>query len=90
MHIEVVYAPDAQQQSLIALDAPEDCSVQDAIELSKVLLRHPEIDLQHHKTGIFGHLTTLDHPLQAGDRVEIYRPLKQNPMSARRQRATRR
>ena len=39
--------------------------------------------------GIFGELCARDAPLRAGDRVEIYRPLKSDPKVSRRARALR-
>ena len=49
--------------------------VQQAIELSHISERFPEIDLSVNETGIFGKLKPLDTVLQDRDRVEIYRPL---------------
>nr|ART35612.1 A80 [uncultured bacterium] len=37
--------------------------------------------------GIFGKRVSLDDPLVDGDRVEIYRPLRNSPGEARRRRA---
>ncbi len=37
--------------------------------------------------GIFGKLTQGDRVLHDGDRIEIYRPLGEDPKTARRQRA---
>lgn len=37
--------------------------------------------------GVFGRLCAPQHVLQAGDRVEIYRPLVFDPMESRRRRA---
>jgi putative ubiquitin-RnfH superfamily antitoxin RatB of RatAB toxin-antitoxin module len=39
--------------------------------------------------GIFARRVAFDHPLQDGDRVEIYRPLACDPKEARRRRASR-
>ena len=40
--------------------------------------------------GIFGELVGSDLVPKDGDRIEIYRPLKQHPMEARRQRVVKR
>ncbi|HEX5093677.1 MAG TPA: RnfH family protein [Burkholderiales bacterium] len=40
--------------------------------------------------GIFGRRVALDRPLADGDRVELYRALRQDPREARRRRALRR
>jgi hypothetical protein len=37
--------------------------------------------------GIFGRLVGLGEPLADGDRVEIYRPLTDDPKRSRRERA---
>ncbi len=38
------------------------------------------------KVGVWGRVQSLDTALQAGDRVEVYRPLTVDPKEARRQR----
>jgi putative ubiquitin-RnfH superfamily antitoxin RatB of RatAB toxin-antitoxin module len=40
--------------------------------------------------GIHGRQVSLDAPLADGDRVELYRPLRQDPKEARRRRALKR
>lgn len=86
--VEVVYARK-DQQTLIALSFSTPITVEQAILQSGMMERCPEIDLQLNKVGVFGQLVKLSDPLEDGDRVEIYRPLLQHPMDARRQRATR-
>lgn len=66
------------------LEVPDGSTVQQAIELSGVLERFPEIDLQTQKVGIFGKLTKLDSVLENGNRVEIYRPITADPETAER------
>ncbi|HEX7026880.1 MAG TPA: RnfH family protein [Gammaproteobacteria bacterium] len=86
MRIEVAYArPD--EQVILELEVEEPVTVEEAIRRSGMLDRFPEIDLQVNKVGVFSKLTGLDQPLQAGDRVEIYRKLIADPKQARRQRA---
>ncbi|TWC15918.1 hypothetical protein FBY05_11849 [Pseudomonas sp. SJZ083] len=48
-----------------------------------------ELDLTHCPVGIFGKvITDADtRPVQAGDRIEIYRPLLADPKEVRRLRA---
>jgi len=85
LSIEVCYAlPD--RQTLIAITLPEGATIRDALDASGVLARHPEIDLAHAKTGIFGKLAPLDALLADRDRVEIYRPLIVDPKVARQRR----
>lgn len=84
--IEVVYAL-ADRQTLIRRSVPEGTSVADAVNLSGILDKHPDIDLKRNKIGIFGKLTKVDAVLRDRDRVEIYRPLIADPKEVRRKRA---
>jgi putative ubiquitin-RnfH superfamily antitoxin RatB of RatAB toxin-antitoxin module len=83
--IEVAYAT-SYQQTIIAVKMPFNCSVDEAIQASGILLQFPEIDLKTQKIGVFNQVCTLQHQLNSGDRVEIYRPLIKSPMTARRER----
>lgn len=84
--VEVVYArPDAHAVCTVRL-TPGAC-VREAIERSGILVRFPEIDLGRQRVGVFGRLCDLDATLAAGDRVEIYRPVRVDPKEARRRRA---
>jgi len=83
--VEVAYATQ-DKQTLIALTLPADSTAEQAIADSGILRQFPEIDLSAQKIGIFGTISTLDKALMDGDRVEIYRPLLQDPMMARRNR----
>ncbi len=86
IRVEVVYAlPD--DVFLVSLEVPSGSTVRQAIELSGVLTRFPEIDLSQNEVGIFGKLSSPDAVLGEGDRVEIYRGLKVDPKEARRRRA---
>jgi putative ubiquitin-RnfH superfamily antitoxin RatB of RatAB toxin-antitoxin module len=62
-------------------------TVLEVIRQSGVLTAFPEIDVAHAKLGIFSRRTNLEQRVRSGDRVEIYRPLKTDPKSARRLRA---
>jgi putative ubiquitin-RnfH superfamily antitoxin RatB of RatAB toxin-antitoxin module len=84
--IEVIYALPEEQQ-LITLDVEQGTTVEQAIKLSGVLEKYPEIDLSINKVGIFGKVTKQDEVLRDKDRVEIYRPLIADPKESRRKRA---
>lgn len=86
IRVEVVYALPTQQE-VIALTVPEGTCIQDAIEQSGVLAKHPEIDLKKNKLGIFAKLSKPDTILRDRDRIEIYRPLIADPKLVRKQRA---
>lgn len=83
MNVGICYAK-AARQLWVNIEVPDDATVQDAIELSGVLEKFPEIDLEEQKVGIFGKLTKLDAKLAEGDRVEIYRPITADPETVER------
>jgi putative ubiquitin-RnfH superfamily antitoxin RatB of RatAB toxin-antitoxin module len=56
------------------------------IERSRLLERHPEIDLAQNRVGIYARFVSLEALVQNGDRVEVYRPLQADPKELRRQR----
>ncbi len=86
INVEVAFAkPD--EQVIISINMLEGGSVLQAINLSGILEQYSEIDLSVMKIGIFGHVCALDKTVEAGERIEIYRALIQNPMDARRNRA---
>ena len=78
MNIVVAYALP-HQQTLEELDVPEGTTVEQAIRMSHVLEKHPEIDLAKNKFGVFAKLVKPDQELREGDRVEIYRSLPAKP-----------
>lgn len=85
--VEVVYArPDTQE--LVPVLVPDGATVREVIEKSLILERFPEIDLKVNTVGIFSQPVALDRPVNAYDRVEIYRPLRVDPREARRLQAT--
>lgn len=77
-------------QDISRLEVEHGASVGEAIALSGVTDRHPEIDLSRHRVAIFGRLVMLETALREQDRVEILRPLIVDPKEARRRRARRR
>lgn len=85
MQISVAYSEPAQQLWL-RIEVPEDSTVEQAIIKSGILRQFPDIDLTEQKVGIFGKLAKLDAGLQAGDRIEIYRPITADPKTTPRRR----
>lgn len=84
--IEVAYAtPDVQ--IIESIKIIEGNTVEQAIKISGILLKLPEINLQFNKVGVFGKLCSLDKSLKHLDRVEIYRALISDPKEVRKQRA---
>lgn len=84
--IEVIYALP-EEQELITLDVEQGTTAGQAVKLSGVLEKFPEIDLAKNKLGIFGKAVKVDEVLRDKDRVEIYRPLIADPKESRRKRA---
>lgn len=84
--IEVAYAKP-EEQVIVNLNVPEGTTAEQAVQLSGLLSRFPEISLTELKVGIFGVICKLEQRVKQGDRVEIYRPLLNDPKEARRQRA---
>lgn len=86
IQVEVAYAkPD--RQDVISVKLPEGSTIQQAIEVSGLLQRNPEIDVAKAKVGIYGKLSKMDTVVRSRDRVEIYRPLIADPKEVRKQRA---
>lgn len=86
IRVEVAYAL-SELQVVLSIDLGAGSTVKTAIEFSGILEQFPEIDLTRNRVGIFGSVCGLDQQLNPGDRVEIYRPLRQDPKEARRRRA---
>ena len=85
--VEVVYAlKDAQE--VVALSVAAGTTVGEAIGLSGLPVRYPQIDAECAVVGVYGRVVARDATLRDGDRVEIYRPLKGDPKQARRHRAS--
>ncbi len=84
--IEVAFALP-KRQTLLSLQVPVGSTIRQAIESSGILATYPEIDLAVNKVGIWSRSAKLDEVLNAGDRIEIYRPLVADPKDMRRRRA---
>ena len=86
MRVEVVYITP-ERQFVEAIDVPQGASVQQAVDASGVVKVFPELTGEDFPVGVYGRKVTLESILEAGDRVEIYRPLLIDPKEARRKRA---
>jgi putative ubiquitin-RnfH superfamily antitoxin RatB of RatAB toxin-antitoxin module len=81
--LEVELAFDDRSETL---RVPAGTTVRSVIERSRLLERHPEIDLAQNRVGIYARFVSLEALVQNGDRVEVYRPLQADPKELRRQR----
>jgi len=86
--VEVVYAMP-RTQTVIQLEVQEGATVGDALGISGIFARHPELDAATCSLGIWGRAATRSQALRDRDRIEIYRPLLADPKQVRRNRAER-
>ncbi|ALA23755.1 rnfH ubiquitin family protein [Piscirickettsia salmonis] len=90
MNVEVVYGASIDEQELIKLDLENSqATVLMALEQSGVLVKH-QLVVDALECGVWNRQVRLDHLLQEGDRIEIYRALLIDPKEARRLRAAKR
>ena len=87
--IEVCYAlPGAQR--VLSLRVPAGSTARRAVVLSCIDALFPEIDAASCPLGVFGTAVADEYRLEDGDRLEVYRPLENDPMEARRLASSRR
>jgi putative ubiquitin-RnfH superfamily antitoxin RatB of RatAB toxin-antitoxin module len=83
--IEIVVAcAEADRQTVLPLAVPAGCTAWEAVERSDVFARHPGIEAAACGVGIFGVEVPRDRVVAAGDRVEVLRPLPEDPRERRR------
>ena len=80
--VELLHSPEARRVKQLSLTLREGATVADALAASH-WFHMGTFDLP---VGIWGHKVSLNEPLRAGDRVEVYRGLRVDPKEARRQR----
>ena len=85
IQIEVAYA--GPEPVVVALTVAPGTTLREAIAQSGLPRRYAELDLARCGVGVFGQARGLDEPVAAGDRVEVYRPLPQDPKERRRRAA---
>jgi len=84
--VEIVYA-EAQRAVVKSLSLPQGSRLEDALLLAARDADFRGVDFNRAQLGIFGQLVQRDQLLSDGDRIEIYRPLAEDPKIARRRRA---
>lgn len=93
--IEVVYAL-AEKQQLVTLDVKKGTRAGDALRLvldqKLIVLNDTDnaVSVETLPIGVYGLQVENDYVMKAGDRLEIYRPLLQDPKERRRQQAKKR
>ncbi len=83
--IEVAYA-SASTYKIIPIKVPTGTLIEEAITLSGLLQYFPEISHEN-RVGIFGQIKERTDLVHANDRVEIYRPITQEAITLRKERA---
>ncbi|VVM90516.1 Protein RnfH [Pseudomonas fluorescens] len=88
IEIEVVYAA-VDRQVLRSVSVNDGATVRAAVLASGIGSEFPELNLAECPLGIFGKVVADpdSRVIQAGERIEIYRPLLADPKEVRRLRA---
>lgn len=91
--VEVAYALPHKQKLIELLVKPGTTALQAAVQ-SGITQYFPDLDLNKADMGIFGQnlgvkglASPESYEMQAGDRVEIYRPLISDPKEVRKRKA---
>lgn len=87
IRIEIVFAT-RDKQVLLSVVVPEGITAAEAISESALSKEFPDTELSNCPMGVWGKPVSANYRLVAGDRLEIYRPLQQDPRDARRELAT--
>jgi hypothetical protein len=85
IRVEIVYARP-QCSAIKSVNLPDGAMIADALSLVASDQDFRGIDLANCAVGIFGKVAPRDQQLIDGDRIEIYRPLIEEPKLARRKR----
>lgn len=88
IHVEVAYALP-EKQMIIPLTVAVGSTLFEVVVQSKIVEHFSGLDLETSTMGVFAKIekTPKLRVIQAGERVEIYRPLINDPKEARKARA---
>lgn len=84
--VQVVWA-EPGHAVLLSVEVEPGTTLRGAVECSGLPERYPQVDMHALSLGVFGQLCRAHDMARAGDRIEVYRPLRMNPKQARRLRA---
>lgn len=87
IQVELCYCAE-QQIYRQTLQVEANADMQQIIRDSGLLEKFAELQQQELQFGVFGKLKSGNYVPYDGDRIELYRPLKVDPMEARRRRVT--
>lgn len=82
MKIEIYYSPAERKTECVTVEVPEGAMLGESIpeSLAEVMASQALFSM------VWGRMVTKNYKLQAGDRVELLRGLRVDPMTARRER----
>jgi len=83
IRIRVVCA-EAGRQTVLSLEVEAGCTAGEALRRSGILASHADVDGGGCGVGVFGREVARDYRLQDGDRLEVLRPLTEDPRERRR------
>lgn len=86
IQVTVVCSSAPRQMREIALTLETGATVQQALLASGLETLAPSLDLKKSVVGVWGRKVGMDQVMKEHDRVEVYRPLRVNPKTARRER----
>lgn len=75
---------EAGRQTVLPLELPAGATAGEALDRSGIFARHPGLDPAACTIGIYGREVARGHVLREGDRVEVLRPLAEDPRERRR------
>lgn len=87
VRVTVVLA-EARHQSVCPLEVPAGTTAWQAAERSGLLRDRDDLDPDKLAVAVYGRLVERERPVEDGDRVEILRPLSQDPRQKRRRLAS--
>ncbi|HEY7739892.1 MAG TPA: RnfH family protein [Steroidobacteraceae bacterium] len=79
-----VACAEAERQTVLPLELPAGTTAGEALERSGIFGLHPGIDPAACAVGIFGREVARGYRLRDGDRLEVLRPLTDDPRERRR------
>lgn len=72
------------RQTVLPLELAAGATAGEALDQAGIFARHPGLDPAACGIGIFGREVPRSHALRDGDRVEVLRPLGEDPRERRR------
>ncbi len=85
IEITLAWSPAPRETHLLVLSLPPGACAGDALKQAATDERFANLPASY-SLGIWNQRATADQLLQFGDRLEVYRPLRVDPMVARRER----